>query len=96
MAFSASTLYPIGGSVIGPRLWGYRTADAATVVDTVGYFNTAANILNVGDVILANTGFGGTNAYGFFTVLTNTYSQVTQIGVVNTSDALAIPVTNTR
>lgn len=40
----------------GFTLWHYRTTDAATTVDTSGYFNAAANMLRIGDFIIANAG----------------------------------------
>ena len=54
----------------GFTLWHYTTPDAATAVDASGYFNGAADILRVGDMILANAGGGagvlvvGRNAAG--------------------------------
>lgn len=42
----------------GFTLWHYVTTDAATVVDTTGYFTAAAGMLRTGDMILANTGSG--------------------------------------
>lgn len=43
----------------GFTLWHYTTADAATDVDTAGYFNGAADLLRVGDMLLANCAVGG-------------------------------------
>src|SRR5580765_6228482 len=54
----------------GFTLWHYRTADAATDVDTAGYFNTANCMLRVGDFILTNVGVGGTAGYGLVAVVT--------------------------
>jgi hypothetical protein len=42
----------------GFTLWHYMTADAAAAVDTAGYFNDAADMLRVGDMMLANAGGG--------------------------------------
>ncbi|WP_434615018.1 hypothetical protein [Azospirillum sp. B2RO_4] len=42
----------------GFTLWHYTTADAATDVDTAGYFNGAADLLRVGDMLLANCAVG--------------------------------------
>ena len=55
----------------GFTLWHYSTADAAAAVDTSGYFNGASDMLRVGDMILANTGTGGTPAAGVLVVAGN-------------------------
>ena len=64
----------------GFTLWHYRTPDAAGAVDTTGYFNAAANMLRIGDFILANTATGGTIQSGVFIVNSNAG------GVVDVSD----------
>ena len=51
----------------GFTLWHYKTPDAASTVDTTGYFNDAANMLRIGDFILAKTGTKG----GVFVVNAN-------------------------
>lgn len=53
----------------GFTLWHYTTADASGDVDATGYFNGAADMLRVGDMILANT--GGTPAAGVLVVAAN-------------------------
>ncbi|MEI6559983.1 MAG: hypothetical protein WCO00_16415 [Rhodospirillaceae bacterium] len=52
----------------GFTLWHYTTPDAATTVDSAGYFNAAADMVRVGDMILANTDTGSTCATGVFVV----------------------------
>ena len=42
----------------GFTLWHYTTHDVATEVDTAGYFNAAADLLRVGDMLLANCAVG--------------------------------------
>ncbi|WP_376957353.1 hypothetical protein ABNQ39_09950 [Azospirillum sp. A26] len=42
----------------GFTLWHYTTHDVATDVDTAGYFNAAADLLRVGDMLLANCAVG--------------------------------------
>lgn len=80
MAFDITNLQPIGGQ--GKRgkasqHWSYWTLDGATTVDGSGYFNTAASLLEVGDVIHRVTwstaiGTGGTvSAYGTHLVNSN-------------------------
>ena len=54
MAYSATGLQPIGGqSKAGnaPQVWSYTSTDAATVIRVAGYFNSAADLLKVGDLI---------------------------------------------
>lgn len=53
------------------RQWAYYTADATATVDSAGYFNSAADLLNVGDEIYAITSVGGTTAYGNYYVSAN-------------------------
>jgi len=69
MAYSASGLHRIGGAS-GVNLWIYQTTDAIADVNTTGYFNASANMLNVRDLIIVmDTNVPTTN---FCTVLSNT------------------------
>lgn len=92
MAFAASGLFKLAGAS-GFNLWLYKTADATGTVDTAGYFNSASNVMNVGDVILRITYTDGTFAavstVGFHYVNSNTG------GVVDVADTLAITATDT-
>lgn len=56
----------------GFTLWHYTTTDTADTVDTAGYFNDAAEMMRVGDVILANTDTGGAPKGGLLLVSANT------------------------
>lgn len=62
MAFSASTLLPMSSMANSdaPRHWTYTTADAKATVVASGYFNNAANLLNVRDIIWCINSNGGT------------------------------------
>jgi hypothetical protein len=40
----------------GFTLWHYRTPDAASDVIAAGYFDPAAGMLHVGDIVLTNAG----------------------------------------
>ncbi len=54
MAYSSTGLSAAGGqSKAGnaPQLWTYSSADAIATVNTSGYFNSAASLLKVGDLI---------------------------------------------
>ena len=69
MAFSAAGLTRIGGASNGD-LWFYSTTDTIATVNTAGYFNSAANMLSIRDVIIvADTNTPTTN---LCSVLSNT------------------------
>ena len=80
MAYSASGLARIGGDSNG-SLWMYTSADAIATVNTAGYFNSAANMLAVRDLIIVRDSNAPTTS--FCTVLSNTGS------VVDVSDGTA-------
>lgn len=85
MAYAASGLHRMAGAS-GVNLWIYQTADAIATVNTSGYFNDAANMLNVRDLIIVmDTNVPTTN---FCTVLSNTGS------VVDVSDGTAVAETD--
>ena len=85
MAYSASGLTRLAGGS-GVNLYHYSTTDAIATVNTAGYFNDAANMLNVRDVIIVcDTNTPTTN---LVSVLSNTGS------VVDVSDGLAVPETD--
>ena len=85
MAYAASGLARIGGDSNG-SLWMYTTADAIATVNTEGYFNGAANMLAVRDlVIVCDTNVPTTN---FVNVLSNTGT------VVDVSDGTAVAETD--
>jgi hypothetical protein len=56
-------------------LWHYTTVDAA--VTGAGYFNSAASMLRVGDLIIVNIDTDGTPSTKFYIVTANTGSAVT-------------------
>ncbi len=68
----------------GFTLWHYTTTDTATDVDTAGYFNTATDMVRVGDMILANTDTDGTPASGIFLINANA------AGTVDVADMTAV------
>lgn len=85
MAFTSSSLCCIGGGS-GQRLWYYSTADTIATVNTAGYFNDAANMLNLNDVIMTITSTGGTPVVGHTYVNANDGSTVDVVnGVAITS-----------
>jgi hypothetical protein len=60
----------------GFTLWHYTTPDNATDVDTSGYFNDAADMVRVSDMIMANTDTDGTPSSGIYLVSANASSVV--------------------
>lgn len=73
----------------GFTLWHYTTVDTAADVDTAGYFNDAADMLRIGDMLFANVDTDGTPAGGIFYVNANASGTVdvadmTQIGGTDT------------
>ena len=87
MAYTASSLCCIGGGS-GQRLWYYSTAGTIATVNTAGYFNDAANMLNVNDVILAITSTGGTP------VVSHTYVNANNGSTVDVVNGVAITATD--
>ena len=85
MAYSASGLARIGGDSNG-SLWMYTSADAIATVNTAGYFNSAANMLAVRDLIIVRDSNAPTTS--FCTVLSNTGT------VVDVSDGTAVVETD--
>ena len=85
MAYAASGLTRVGGDSNG-SLWMYTTADPIATVNTEGYFNSAADMLSVRDLIIVrDTNVPTTN---FVTVLSNTGT------VVDVSDGTAVAETD--
>ena len=85
MAYSSSGLHRIGGAS-GVNLWIYQTTDAIATVNTAGYFNNSANMLNVRDLIIVMD--TNTPTTHFCTVLSNTGT------VVDVSDGTAVAETD--
>jgi len=85
MAYNASGLIRIGGGS-GANLWMYQTADAIATVNTEGYFNDSANMVNVRDLIIVQD--TNTPTTNFVTVLSNTGT------VVDVSNGTAVAETD--
>ena len=85
MAYASSGLHRMAGAT-GVNLWIYQTTDTIATVNTANYFNSAANMLNVRDLIIVmDTNTPTTN---FCTVLSNTGS------AVDVSDGTAVAETD--
>lgn len=74
----------------GFTLWHYTTADAAAIVDTTGYFNSAAAMLRVGDILIANVDTAAGMKAGLFLVSANAN------GIVDVNDLTQIGATDSR
>jgi hypothetical protein len=89
MAFTIDTLKRLGPQNSGaPSVWTYATADALTATDAAGYFNNAADRLQVGDWILVSS----TSTYGIQIVNANSRDLTASPpveGVVDVANALA-------
>jgi hypothetical protein len=88
MAFQARNLSVLAYAN-GFTLWHYTTVDAAAVVDTAGYFDAAAEMLRMGDIVIANVDIDGTPAAGLFLVKSNA------AGVVDAADMTAVGASDT-
>jgi hypothetical protein len=88
MAYTASSLIRIGGAS-GQALWYYTTADAVAAVNTAGYFNDAAGMLNLNDVIVTVTSTSGTP------VIAHNYVNANNGTVVDVVDGVVVTNTDT-
>ncbi|MEO2177209.1 MAG: hypothetical protein ABGY96_24350 [bacterium] len=86
MAFSYTNLTSLAYGN-GFTLWHYTSADAKATMDSSGYFNDAADVLNVNDLVVAID--TATPTMTLMIVLSNTGS------VVDVSDGTAISQTDT-
>jgi len=86
MAFSRDGFSP-DGRAVGPRIHSYTTTDAKATVDTTGYFNAIASIVEVGDLIYVVDSV--TPTFTLMPVLSNTGT------IVDVGDGLVIGVTDT-
>jgi|TARA_R100001163_G_scaffold65690_1_gene64029 hypothetical protein len=91
MAYAEAGLQPIGGqSKAGnaPQIWSYTSTDAKTDIDASGYFNSASDLLKVGDLIYVHASTGGTRTYSLHPVVSNAS------GVVDVGDGTAVSATD--
>lgn len=79
MAFNSKDLSVLAYAN-GFTLWHYTTQDLAADVDTSGYFNDAADMVRVGDMVLANVDTDGTPESGIYLINANA------AGVVDAAD----------
>ena len=74
MAFSSTGFATISASKRGnaPGVYAYKTTDSIATVNTEGYFNSLASMLEVGDLIYCVTSTGSTAVATLVYVLSNT------------------------
>jgi|TARA_R100001463_G_scaffold56006_2_gene107865 hypothetical protein len=85
MAYSSNGLTRMAGGG-GYNMWYYSSTDALSAVRASGYFNDAAGMMNVGDLVIVYDSDAPTIALSV--VLSNTGS------VVDIADGTAITVTD--
>jgi hypothetical protein len=88
MAYSSHNLSVLAYAN-GFTLWHYTSPDDGAVVDTTGYFNGAADMLRVGDMIFANVATSATPGAGIFLVNANA------AGVVDVANLTSVGATDT-
>jgi hypothetical protein len=67
MAYNAANLSVLAYAN-GFTLWHYTTTDQSADAEAAGYFNNAADLLRVGDLIFTNVDTAGTTGAGLFLV----------------------------
>ncbi len=87
MAYSLSGLSQVGPGGTSPRMWIYSSADAIATVNTAAYFNNASDLLTIRDIIFVIDTATPTST------IVNVLSNAS--GVVDVSDGLTIPETDT-
>jgi len=90
MAFDANgfTAYSASKRGNAPSMYGYKSADAIADVNTSGYFNSVAALLDVGDIIHCVTSTGTT------AVVTLVYVVSNASGVVDVTDGTTLANTD--
>jgi len=91
MAYSVTGLMLVAGSKAGnaPQMWTYKSNDLAEDIDGAGYFNDAASILKVGDLIYIHADADSTPTFGFAVVNANsgTVVDITSLTAVGAVDS---------
>ena len=85
MAYASSGLHRMAGAT-GVNLWIYQTTDSIATVNSANYFNSAANMLSVRDLIIVMD--TNTPTTHFCTVLSNNGT------AVDVSDGTAVAETD--
>lgn len=88
MAYTPASLTRLAGAS-NVSLWHYSTADAVADVNTSGYFNDAAGMIRLNDVILCISSTGGTP------VVSQLYCNANSGTVVDVTDGVVVTATDT-
>lgn len=92
MALTRATLQRLGSQNNGsPSVFTYKTADTLATVDGSGYFNGAADLLKVGDMIYAYTTTGPAAGIAYVQANTRDLTAAPPVsGVVDTTNFTAV------
>ena len=66
----------------GFKLWHYTTVDFADDLNTAGYFNDAAGVLRVGDLVIINTDTDDVISGGTLLIAGNDASKVDVVSMI--------------
>lgn len=84
----------------GPHSWRYKTTDAATTVDTAGYFNEKSSSLKLGDIIerLTVTNIDASNeaVSSMGRHIVNSVTRTAGTSVIDVADEETVPTTDSR
>ncbi len=94
MALTLPNLTMIGLGVHNRKVWHYLTADALATVNSEGYFDAAAEALETGDLIFV-VSMDSASAPTALAAASLVAVNANAGGVVDVTDGLAIPTTDT-
>jgi hypothetical protein len=90
MAYEVKGLMLVAGSKAGnaPQMWTYKSNDLAEDIDGAGYFNDAASILKVGDLMYIHADADSSATFGLAVVNANSgtvvdITSLTALGAVD-------------
>ena len=90
MAYDSKGLNLAAGSKAGnaPQIWTYKSDDLAADIDGSGYFNSAAALLKVGDLMYIHADADSTPTFGLAVVNGNTgtvvdITSLTSLGTID-------------
>ena len=83
----------IGAGALGngaPKLWMYCTEDTGATIDTTGYFNGAAALLDIGDVIMTVRFASGAVPTGTGVLMLHVVNAKSAAGVIDTTNVIDV------
>jgi hypothetical protein len=91
MAYDSKGLNLASGSKAGnaPQIWTYKSNDVSGDIDGAGYFNAAAALLKVGDLMYIHSAADTTPGFGLAVVNSNTGTvvDITNLTALGTIDS---------